>query len=120
MMSYFSGETVSIVLFFIGFGGLIVRHNMVKSIISVGIMQAAIILYFLAASYIPNSVPPIGVNALPMNLVVADPLPQALMITEIVIGVGVTAAALTLFINLYHRYGTTNWQKAQAKRMERM
>jgi len=48
----------------------------------------------------------------------ADPLPQAMMITDIVIGIGVTAIALTLMIHLYHRYGTTNWQKARDKRHE--
>lgn len=117
MMEMINGENISILLFFIGFGGLIVRRNMVKSIISVGIMQAAVILYFLSASHVTGSVTPIGVDGLAAS-VVADPLPQALMITEIVIGVGITAAALTLFIHLYHQYGTTNWLKAHKKRRE--
>jgi len=42
-----------------------------------------------------------------------------LMITAIVIGVGVTAVALTMFINLYHKYGTTNWEKAREARDNR-
>jgi len=32
--------------------------------------------------------------------------------------VAVTAVALTMFISLYHRYGTTNWQKVIEKRKE--
>lgn len=32
------------------------------------------------------------------------------MITAIVIGVAVTAAALMMFSALYHRYGSTNWR----------
>jgi multicomponent Na+:H+ antiporter subunit C len=47
----------------------------------------------------------------------ADPLPQALMITAIVIGVSVTAVALTMFITMYHIYGTTNWGKIVRKRI---
>ncbi len=35
-----------------------------------------------------------------------DPLPQALVLTAIVIGFGVTAVALTLIMRLYERNGT--------------
>ena len=45
--------------------------------------------------------PPIGESAAPA----ADPVPQALMITAIVIGAAVTAVGLMMFIALYHRYG---------------
>lgn len=109
-----NGETISIVLFFVGVYGLIARRNIIKSIMSISIMQVAIILYFVSTNVAPGSVPPIGdVNQM---LLAADPLPQALMITNIVIGIGVTAAGLTLFIHLYHRFGSTNWQKVMKKR----
>lgn len=116
MMDYINGENVSILLFFIGIYGLISRRNIVKSIISIGIMETAIILYFLSANYVTGSIPPIG--DVSTATAVADPLPQALMITSIVIGVGTTAAALTMFIHFYHKYGTTNWIKSKEKRME--
>lgn len=48
----------------------------------------------------------------------ADPLPQALVITAIVVGISVTAVALIMFISMYHKYGTTNWMKAMKHRME--
>jgi len=51
--------------------------------------------------------------------VAADPLPQALVITAIVVGISVTAVALIMFIAMYHKYGTTNWLKAMKHRMER-
>ncbi len=115
-MDFINGENISIILFFIGVYGLIARRNIIKSIISIGIMQAAVILYFLSANIPVNSIPPIGNtgNAECMS----DPLPQALMITNIVIGIGVTAATLTMFIHLYHKYGTTNWLKAKRRRMK--
>ena len=114
-MAYISGETVSILLFFIGVYGLAARRNVIKSILSLGIMQAAAILYYLSADFQPGSVAPIGESL--AGQLIADPLPQALMITDIVIGIGITAAALTLFIHLYHRFGTTNWLKAKDKRL---
>lgn len=114
-MDFIRGDVISLVLFFIGVYGLVARRNIIKSIISIGIMQAAAILYYLSADFRPDSVLPIGESL--AGQIVADPLPQALMITDIVIGIGVTAAALTLFIHLYHRFGTTNWLKARKKRL---
>ncbi len=114
-MEYIRGDIVSILLFFIGVYGLAARRNMIKSILSLGIMQAAAILYYLSADFVPESTLPIGESL--SGQIIADPLPQALMITDIVIGIGVTAAALTLYIHLHHRMGTTNWLKARNKRL---
>lgn len=114
-MDWLNGEVVSIILFFIGVFGLVARRNIIKSIISIVIMEVAVILFFLTINFTPDSVPPIGTEAVTQF---ADPLPQAIMITAIIIGVGTTAVALTLFITLHHRYGTTNWEKAKVKRIE--
>jgi len=114
MENLLSGDTVAIGLFCIGLYGLIARRNIIKSIIALGIIQAAIILFFLNINYENNMVPPIGSS----TQFVADPIPQALMITAIVIGVSVTAVTLTMFITLYDRYKTTNWLKVKYKRRE--
>lgn len=111
-----NGESISVLLFFVGVYGLIARKNIIKSIMSISIIQVAIILYFISTNTVPGSVPPIGDVA--QTLQVADPLPQALMITDIVIGIGVTAAGLTMFIHLYHRFGSTNWEKVMKKRKQ--
>lgn len=116
ILEWINGENIGILLFFLGVYGLIARQNIVKSIISLGIMQMATILYFVSANVEPGSLPPIGTWG--PGALVADPLPQALMITDIVIGVGITAAGLTMFIHLYHRYGSTNWMKVKKKRVE--
>ncbi len=113
-MQWINGENISLVLFFIGVYGLVARRNMVKAIISLGVMQSAIILYFLSAGVSVHPVPPIG--DVSTAAAVADPLPQAMMITDIVIGIGTTAVALTMVIHLYHQYGTTNWLRAKWKR----
>jgi multicomponent Na+:H+ antiporter subunit C len=114
-MWWLNGEMVSIILFFIGVYGIIARRNIIKTIISIGVMETAVILFFITINYSEGSVPPIG-NTLKANI--ADPLPQALMITAIVIGVAVTAVSLTMFVTLYHKYGTTNWEKVIKRRME--
>ncbi len=106
-------ETVAIILFFVGMYGLIARRNIIKTIISIGVMQSGIILFFLNIHYEKGMKPPIGLIDMQNT---ADPVPQALMITAIIIGIAVTAVSLTMFISLYHRYGTTNWAKVMVKR----
>lgn len=115
MFNNFSmGEIAAIIIFFIGVYGVIARRNIVKTVISIGIIQSAIILFIVSPSEtITRS--PIVMDTVD-SAAIADPIPQALMITDIVIGVVVTAVALTMFINLYHKYGTTNWMKARNSR----
>lgn len=114
-MQYINSETTSIVLFFIGLYALIARRNIVKNIMALGIVQSSIVLFLVSIDKPSAKLPPIGVGSLMTS---ADPLPQALTITAIVIGVSVTALTLTMFISLYHRYGSTNWLKVKRKRSE--
>lgn len=108
-----NGQNISLLLFFIGVYGIIARRNILKSIISLSIMQAAIVLFFISIDHTQDMVAPIGTS---FNGPVADPIPQALMITAIVIGVSVTSLSLTMFTSLYHKYGSTNWKKVRQKR----
>ena len=117
ILNLINGENVGLALFFIGIYGLLARRNIIKTVISLGIIQSAIILFFLTINYEVGLLPPIG-DVTPATSV--DPIPQALMITAIVIGVAVTAVSLTMFISLYHHYGTTNWLKVINKRREDM
>ncbi len=105
-------EIASLIIFFIGIYGLIGRRNILKSIISLNIIQSALVLFFVSIDYTHETTSPI--QAVDPALA-ANPLPQALMITVIVIGISVTAVTLTMFINLYHKYGTTNWSKVLMK-----
>ena len=113
LIDLINGENVSLALFMIGIYALASRRNIVKTIIALSIIQAAIILFFLSINNAEGRVPPIGNH---LTVPVADPLPQALMITAIVVGISVTAVSLTMFISLYHKYGSTNWNKVKNKR----
>lgn len=114
LLNYSFGEIAAIIIFFIGVYGVVARRNIMKTVISIGVMESAVILYFVS-TYENVKKAPIIYDTVSHNSI-ADPMPQALMITAIVIGVGVTAVALTMFINLYHKYGTTNWEKARKVR----
>lgn len=79
-------------------------------------MSGGVILYFISINRQPNSIPPMMGE---VGVVYADPLPQALVITAIVVGISVTAVALVMFISMYHTYGTTNWHKVKKMLDER-
>ena len=106
-MSWINAETVSIILFFIGMMGMIVRTNMMISVISIGIMDSAIILFFITL----NSA--INIEGANYAYHVVDPVPHALMITSIVIGVAIKAISLIMILDLYHDYNTLDWNEAK-------
>lgn len=107
-------EFIAILVFFIGFFGAITAKDVVRSIIYLGIMETAVIIFFVAFGYRVGIVPPIGEN-LEFGPYMADPLPQALMITAIVIGMGATAVNITMLITLCRRYKTTVWDELRRK-----
>ena len=107
-------EILTAIMFFLAFYGLITSKNAIKSIIFIGIMEIAVIMFFLTIGYERGISPHIGTDL--ENA--ADPLPQALMITAIIIGVAVTAVNLTIMISLCRQSKTTDWDLVQNKNME--
>lgn len=103
-----TAENVSILLFLVGLMGVVTQRNIVKTIIAVNVMDVGAILFLITVHYVPGNLPPVG--ALAAGAAVADPLPQALMITAIVIGISVTAVSLAVFIGVFRRYGTADWE----------
>ena len=100
-------EVVAVVMFFIGFFGLITGRGVIKSIVSIAVMEASIIMFLLSLGYTGSTMPPIGRE--PALASSADPLPQALVITAIVIGVALTAVNLTMLISLCRQFQATEW-----------
>ena len=108
-------ELFAVVLFFISLFGLITSKGVIKGIISIIIMEISVVVFFLSLGFQTGILPPIGAN-MPEN--VADPLPQALMITAIIIGVAVTAVNMTMLIALSRQFKTTEWDILKKKNME--
>lgn len=104
--TWVNAQNVSILLFFVGLLGLALQRNVVRSIIAVNIMDVGAILFLITVNHQPGSLPPV---AAPSGAPIADPVPQALMITAIVIGIAVTAVSLAVFISVFRRYGSADW-----------
>lgn len=104
-------EWVPVLVFFISFYGLITGKSILKSIASLTVMNGAIVMLFLGMDHSPGLLPPIGQGlANP-----ADPLPQSLVITAIIMGVAMTAINLVMVISLCRQYNTTDWDQIKKK-----
>ena len=112
-MDWLTTDIVSVILFFIGILGLVVRKNMMISIISVGVMDTAIILFFISITSSAGRVAPMMAEY-PGQTV--DPVGHALVLTSIVIGVSIKAIILIMTLNLYRSYGTLDWDVAKSIR----
>jgi multicomponent Na+:H+ antiporter subunit C len=94
-------------LFAIGVYCVVVKRNIVKKIVGFGIIEYAINLFFILLGYRKGGEAPIiDVTMRPSTTVFVDSLPQALILTSIVIGLGVTALMVALAVRLYEKYGT--------------
>ena len=101
-----------IILFFISFFGLITTVNIVKSIILSVTMQTSVIMFWLGIAARVGRIPPIfEYYDLYEGIEIADPLPQALMLTAIIIGIAITAINITLLNSLYRKYKTIKWDE---------
>ena len=92
-----------VVLFCLGLYAVLTRHNLIKIIIGIDIIESSLILLLITVGYKEGGAAPI------LNQdyeVVVDPIPQALALTAIVIGASITALMLFLAIKLYKKYGT--------------
>lgn len=92
-----------IVLFLIGFWGIIVKKNIIKKIFALSILNSSVVILFIIEGSRIGTNAPIMEKGL-KNIV--DPVPQALMLTAIVIGVCITALALAIAFRLYRHTGT--------------
>ncbi len=103
-------------LILIGLYIILVKSNLIKVIIGLSILDTGVNLFLISIGYIKKGTAPIfsksGIEA--KNMV--DPVPQALVLTAIVIGVAVLALALSLAIRLYQHYGTLNLRKIREQK----
>lgn len=98
---------LSFIVILIGIYGLAISKNIIKSVFCITIVEAGTILLFLNFGAHEGGLIPI-LNSLGLDVV--DPLPQALMITTIVIGSTITSLALMLCIKIFHHYGSIEWK----------
>lgn len=92
------------VLMVIGLWGMLTQKNLIKIVIGFSLFDAGLNIAIVSLAYIKNSTAPIldkAVDATNASKLIADPVPQALVLTSIVIGLGVTALMLAYVLKMY-------------------
>jgi multicomponent Na+:H+ antiporter subunit C len=91
-------------LVLIGFWGMLTQRNVLRIIIGFSLIDTGIHIVIVSLGYVTNGTAPIidsALNAAEAPSLVVDPIPSALVVTAIVIGLSVTAVMLAYAIRLY-------------------
>lgn len=94
-----------LILFCIGVYATVAKHNLIKIIVGLIIAENAVNLFFILIAYKLGGIAPI-ISPLPETAPMVDPLPHALVLTAIVIGLATTAFLVAIAMRLYQKYGT--------------
>ncbi|MEA2053600.1 MAG: sodium:proton antiporter [Candidatus Thermoplasmatota archaeon] len=98
----------------VGMYAIIFRRNLIKIAIGIILVESGVNLFLITLGYREGGVAPIYTN-LPPGIEIpggmALPVPQALTLTSIVIGVAVTALILSFIMRIYRHYGTLDSRK---------
>jgi multicomponent Na+:H+ antiporter subunit C len=94
-----------LVFFMVGLYCILVKRNIIKIVIGIAIMEYAVNLFLVLIGYRMNGRSPLFAEGRFIGPMV-DPLPQALVLTSIVIGLAVTALIVSLALRIYGKYGT--------------
>lgn len=101
--------SLCLLLILVGLYGAVVKRNALKIVICLLIMEHGVNLLFVLIGYRTGGGPPIldpGMAPAVLSASAVDPLPQALVLTSIVIGLGVLALMVALCVRLHERYGS--------------
>ncbi len=94
-------------LLVLGLYGVLLRPNIVKKLIALGVFTNGIHLFLIGIGYREGGVAPIALPGRDTSLLLSgvDPLPQALVLTSIVIELSVTALCVVLVVRHYRETG---------------
>ncbi len=91
----------SMTLFMIGLFGLLTQKHFIKIFISIAIMESAIFIFFIGSMYRVEAFAPIMDAAHTDISMMNDPIPHAMILTAIVIGMAVLALGVSMSIEYF-------------------
>lgn len=94
-----------ILLVLIGLYAIVTKRNLIKIAIGFCMVEYGVNLLFAFIGFKKDALAPI-ITKIDATHNFVDPIPQALVLTAIVIGLGTTAVMLALIIRLYQKYRT--------------
>jgi len=103
----------------VGLYAVVAKKNVIKVIVGVLILDYAVNLVLVLVGYRTGGQAPIlenGQSGAELAARAVDPLPQAMVLTSIVIGLGLTAMMVAMAIRLYEKYGTFDMNRIRSLR----
>ena len=94
-------------LFVIGLWGVVSSRNLVRTVLSLTVVQSSTYLLLLAVGYRSGGKAPI-VADIPTTSRLVDPVVQVLVLTDIVIEATITALLLALVVQAHKRFGSVD------------
>ncbi|MEO0265434.1 MAG: sodium:proton antiporter [candidate division WOR-3 bacterium] len=105
-------------IFLITMGLLIIltTKNLFKMLLGLATMESGVNIFIIALGYIRSGTAPILSEYPKLYERVVDPVPQALVLTAIVIGIAVIAMGVVIVIRIKEKFGTVNINKIRGMR----
>lgn len=110
---------IAMLLVSLGLYCLLLKRNLIKLVIGLAVMTDGIHLFLISLGYRFGGVAaivPEGMNLTEFAASAVDPVPQALVLTSIVINICIIALALGLAIWVYRHYGTLDVRELRGLR----
>ncbi|WP_309493033.1 cation:proton antiporter subunit C [Candidatus Hecatella orcuttiae] len=107
---------VSMVIILLGLYCILRKRNLIKIILGMGVLADGVNLFFISLGYRAGGISPVLTEERiehfsAFTAAAVDPLPQALVLTAIVINMSIAAFALALAVKIYQRFGTLDMRK---------
>ncbi|HZJ49524.1 MAG TPA: cation:proton antiporter subunit C [Actinomycetota bacterium] len=96
---------VATYLLVIGLYGMVTSRNLIHMVVCLSVVQSSTYVVLLSIGYRLDATAPIFVD-IPVGTRAVDPIVQALTLTDVVIGVTVSALLLALAVQVHKRSGT--------------
>ncbi|NJP45778.1 sodium:proton antiporter [Actinacidiphila epipremni] len=94
-------------IFLIGVYGMVTSRNLVHAVGCLAVAQTSTYVLLLGIGYRRGGTAPVF-SDIPVGTAVVDPVVQALVLTDVVVGATVTALLLSLVIQIRKRTGTVD------------
>ena len=98
-----------VALILIGLYAVVFKRNLIKIVIGITFIECGVNLFLITLAYREGSIAPIYTAS--SEGIMSLPVPHALTLTSIVIGVAVLALMLSLVVHIYRHYGTLDSRK---------
>jgi len=103
-------DWIVVVLMMIGLYIVIAHGNLIKKIIGLIIFQTSVFIFYISMAKVDDGTAPILADDI---ILYSNPLPHALILTAIVVGIATTALALSLVVRIKEAYGSIEEDEIQ-------